>query len=125
MINRGNAVNLRVIDLSKTFDEVNRHAFFLKLMQIMPDIPNEVALCHLTQEAQEQHSNVQNSSISNSNSSLNELLLLEILEFWTFECCSRVKWPNAWSDMFRVTFDVRQGPVLSPFLFAIYLDVVI
>ena len=58
---------------------------------------SDQALGHLTRE---QHSNVQNSSISNSNSSFNELLLLEILEFWTFECCSWascVKWHNATS----------------------------
>ena len=48
--------------------------------------------------------------------------LLNILVVWLFSCYLCVKWLNVWSDMLRVDFGVRQGPVLSPFPFAVYLD---
>ena len=33
-----------------------------------------------------------------------------------------MKWNNVWSSVFDIAFGVRQGSVLLPFLFALYLD---
>ena len=33
-----------------------------------------------------------------------------------------VKWHNVWSRWFRLSCGIRQGGVLSPYLFAIYID---
>ena len=48
--------------------------------------------------------------------------LLEVLENLFHGCLSYVKWDNVWSSIIEINLGVRQGSVLSPFLFALYLD---
>jgi len=48
--------------------------------------------------------------------------LLDLLENWLQNCFSCIKWNHVFSDVFAIRFGVRQGSVLSLFLFANYLD---
>ena len=50
------------------------------------------------------------------------LVLLELLENWLSESYACVKWGGSWSHIFGIRFGVRQGSVLSPVLFSVYID---
>jgi len=86
-ISRGSTVNLCALDVSKTFDKMNHHGLFVKLMDRR--IPNA---------------------------------LLLLLENWFRIGVTCVKWGNAFSIFYEVTCGTRQGGVLLPYLFAVYID---
>jgi len=48
--------------------------------------------------------------------------LLTLLESWLSSCYSCIKWENVWSKWIHLSYGVRQGSVLSTYLFALYLD---
>jgi len=48
--------------------------------------------------------------------------LLEVIENWLSGCYAFVKRYDSSSFVFSICFGVRQGSVLSPHLFAVYID---
>ena len=49
-------------------------------------------------------------------------VFLNLLIYWYSNLTSLVKWNGVFSDTFRVYSGVRQGGVLSPRLFVVYID---
>ena len=48
--------------------------------------------------------------------------IIRLLVFWYCNQTVRVRWGSVYSDSFHVTNGVRQGGILSPYLFNIYMD---
>src|SRR6266516_2381632 len=48
--------------------------------------------------------------------------LINVLLSWYTKCCVKVKWKEEVSDSFQVQAGVRQGGILSPFLYALYIE---
>jgi hypothetical protein len=48
--------------------------------------------------------------------------LLKVIEDWFSKCITCVRWGPIYSGMFHLFRGVRQGGVLSPHLFSIYID---
>ena len=50
------------------------------------------------------------------------LCFLMLLMHWYSNLSARCKWNNSFSETFCVTTGIKQGGVLSPHIFAVYLD---
>ena len=50
------------------------------------------------------------------------LFIIRILVFWYSQQMMRIRWGNSFSDPFKVSNGVKQGGILSPKLFNVYMD---
>ena len=48
--------------------------------------------------------------------------IIRIIMCWYCKCTAVVRWDNVLSQRFIIQAGVRQGGVLSPYLFALYID---
>ena len=51
------------------------------------------------------------------------LVVLNVLVYWYAMCAAVVRWDSMFSSVVQLQCGVRQGGVLSPVLFAMYVDV--
>ena len=50
------------------------------------------------------------------------LCILNVIMYWYLNLSSKVKWGDSYSRSFKVTSGVRQGGILSPRIFTLYVD---
>jgi hypothetical protein len=50
------------------------------------------------------------------------VIIIKLLRNWYSKCVAMVRWGGAYSKLFRVLSGVRQGGVMSPVLFAVYVN---
>ena len=50
------------------------------------------------------------------------MIFIRLLQFWYKNQAMKVRWGNVTSNSINVSNGVRQGGVLSPYLFSIYVD---
>ena len=51
--------------------------------------------------------------------------VLMVIEDWFSKCFTSVRWGHSFSDVFCILRSIRQGGVLSPYLFAMYINDVV
>ena len=108
-VNNGSTVNICALDISKAFDKMNHHRLFLKL--ILKQIPLKL-LCIL-----EKWFKLCSTCINSNNNNSNKQI--SIAPYASYRGGSVV------SRVFSVDCGVRQGGVLSPYLFALYIDSIV
>jgi len=114
------------LDFSKASDSVRHCTLLDKIAKL--DIPAHVYNWLAEFFIEHSHCTVYNDQTATLKTRAQQQLrwaivaTITLLECWLSSCYSCVKWDNVWSELFHFSFGVRQGSVLSPYLFAVYLD---